>query len=47
MPSDKHENIETYELEQLNQDILDNKLYGFVQVDFKTPEHLKDKFSKL
>ncbi len=41
MPTCKHEHIETYDFEQLNQDILHNKLFGFVQVDIETPEYLK------
>ncbi len=47
MPTGKHEPIETYDLEQLNQDILNNKLFGFVQVDIETPEYLKEYFSEM
>ena len=44
MPTGKHEHIKTYDLEQLKKDILDNKLFGFVQVDIETPEDLKKIF---
>ncbi len=47
MPTGKHEHIETYDLEQFNQDILNNKLFGFVQVDIETPEDLKEYFSEM
>ncbi len=30
-----------------NQDILNNKLFGFVQVDIETREDLKEYFSKM
>ena len=47
MPTGKHEHIKTYNLKQLKKDILNNKLFGFVQVDIETPEDLKDYFSEM
>jgi hypothetical protein len=38
MPMGKHEHIKAYDLKQLRKDILDNGLFGFVQVDIETPE---------
>jgi hypothetical protein len=42
----KHEHIKTYDLKQLKKDILNNELFGFVQVDIKTTEDLKKSFQK-
>ena len=36
MPTGKHEHIKTYDLKQLKKDILNNDLFGFVQVDIET-----------
>ena len=47
MPTDKHKHIKTYNLKQLKNDILNDKLFGFVQVDIETPEDLKEKFSEM
>ena len=47
MPTGKHEHIKSYDLEQLKKDILNNSLFGFVQVDIETPEDLKEKFSEM
>ena len=47
MPAGKHEHIKEYDLEQLNQDILNNKLFGFIKVDIETPENLKQKFEEM
>ena len=47
MPTGKHEHIKTYNLKQLKKDILNNNLFGFVQVDIETPENLKEKFSEM
>ena len=43
MPTDKHEHIKTYNLNQLKEDRLNDRLFGFVQVDIETPEDLKEK----
>ncbi len=40
------EPIKTYDLKQWN-DILNNELFGFVQVDIETPEDLKEKNSEM
>ncbi len=42
MPAGKHEHIKTYDLEPLRDDILNDKLFGFIQVDIETPDHLKE-----
>jgi hypothetical protein len=47
MPTGKHEHIKTYDLKQLKRNILNNDLFGFVQVDIETPEELKEKFSEI
>jgi hypothetical protein len=47
MPTGKHEHIKSDNLEQLTQDILNDKLFGFVRVDIKTPEDLKEKLSEM
>ena len=47
MPTDKHEHITNYDLNQLNQDILNDNLFGFIKVDIETPENLKEKFSEM
>jgi hypothetical protein len=47
MPTGKHDHIKSYDLNQLKKDILNNNLFGFVQVDIETPEELKEKFSEI
>ena len=47
MPTGKHEHITDYDLNQLNQDILNDNLFGFIKVDIETPENLKEKFSEM
>ena len=47
MPTGKHEHIKKYDLNELKDDILNDKVFGFVQVDIETPEHLKDHFSEM
>ena len=47
MPTGKHEHIKTYDLKQLEQDILNDKLFGFIQVDIETPENLKEHFAEM
>ncbi len=47
MPTGKYEHIKTYDLKKLKKDILNNNLFGFVQVDIETPEELKEKFSEM
>ncbi len=42
-----HTHITEYNLETLNEDILNDKLFGFIQVDIKTPENLKAHFSEM
>ncbi len=45
--SGKHEHIKSYDLIQLKKDVLNNELFGFIQVDIETPEDLKEKFSDM
>ena len=47
MPTGKHEHVKSYDLKQSKKDILNNDLFGFVQVDIETPENLKEKFSEM
>ena len=47
MPTDLHEHIAKYNLIQLKEDILNDKLFGFIQVDIETPEDLKEYFSEM
>ncbi len=47
MPTGKHEHIKSYDLKQLKNDILNNELFEFVQIDIETPEDLKEKFSEM
>ncbi len=46
MPTGKHKHIKTYDLKQLKKDILNNILFGFVQVDIETLKDLKKSFQK-
>jgi hypothetical protein len=46
-PTGKHEHILNCNLDQSKEDILNDKLFGFVQVDIETPIHLKEKFSEM
>jgi hypothetical protein len=39
MPTGDYKRIETYDLKQLEQDISNDKLFGFMKVDIETPEH--------
>ena len=36
-----------YDLEQLKDDILNNELFGFIEVDIKTPLHLEQHFEDM
>ena len=47
MHTGKHEHIKYYNFSQLEQDILNDKLFGFVQVDIETPEYLKEYFKEM
>ena len=40
MPTGMHEHITKYDLNELKEDILNNKLFGFIQIDIETPEHI-------
>ncbi len=47
MPTGKHEHIKSYDLKQLIKDILNDKLFGFIQVDIETSKNLKDNFLEM
>jgi len=47
MPTGDYKRIESYDLKQLEEDILNNKLFGFMKVDIETPEHLKEYFEEM
>ncbi len=40
MPTGKHEHVKIYDLNKLKEVILNDKLFGFVQVDIETPENI-------
>jgi hypothetical protein len=42
-----HEHITEYDFIQLKEDILNDKLFGFIQVDIETLEDSKDYFSEM
>ncbi len=39
MPVGKHEHISEYNLDKLNEDIINKNLFGFIPVDIETTEH--------
>ena len=47
MPTGEYSRIESYDLDKLEYDILNNKVFGFLKVDIETPEHLKEHFSEM
>ena len=47
MPTGEYKRIESYDLKQLEEDILNDKLFGFMKVDIETPEHLKEYFEEM
>ena len=47
IPTGKYNRIESYDLKQLEEDILNNKVFGFLKVDNETPEHLKEYFEEM
>jgi hypothetical protein len=47
MPRGEYKRIETYDLKQLEEDILNDKLFGFMKVDIETPKHLKEYFEEM
>ena len=47
MPTGKYKRIEIYNLNKLEQDILNDKVFGFLKVDIETPEHLKKYFEEM
>ena len=47
MPTGKYNRIESYDLKQLEHDILNDKVFGFLKVDIETPEHLKKYFEEM
>ncbi len=47
MPTGQHEHVNDYDLNKLKDDILNDTLFGFIQVDIETPEHSKQKFAEM
>ena len=41
MPTGEYKRIESYDLKQSEEDILNEKVLRFLKVDIETPEHLK------
>ena len=47
MPVGKYKHITEYNIKDLTHDILNDKLFGFVEVDIKVPDELYEKFSEM
>jgi hypothetical protein len=47
MPVGKYKHITEYNIKDLINDVLNEKLFGFVEVDIKVPDELYDKFSEM
>ena len=47
IPTGEYSRIESYDLKQLAGDILNEKVFGFLKVDIKTPENLKENFEEM
>jgi hypothetical protein len=47
MPVGEYKHISEYNIKDLIKDILNEKLFGFVEVDIKVPDELYDKFSEM
>ncbi len=47
MSTAQHEHIAKYNLNQLKEDILNDKVFGFVQVSIETNKNLKEYFSEM
>ena len=47
MPVGNYKHITEYNIKDLIKDILNEKLFGFVEVDIKVPDELYDKFSEM
>jgi len=47
MPTGDYKQITQYDLQQLKQDVMSDKLFGYVECDIKVPDHLYDYFSEM
>ena len=47
MPTGDYGTIDKYDLKQLVNDVMNDKLFGFVDCDIEVPEHLKEKFNEM
>ena len=47
MPVGKYKHITEYNIKDLTHDILNDKLFGFVEVNIKVPDELYEKFSEM
>jgi hypothetical protein len=47
MPVGKYKHITEYNINNLIHDVLNEKLFGFVEVDIQVPDELYDKFSEM
>lgn len=47
MPTGDYATIDKYDLKQLVNDVMNDKLFGFVDCDIEVPEHLKEKFNEM
>ena len=47
MPVGQYKHISEYNIKDLINDVLNEKLFGFVEVDIKVPDELYDKFSEM
>ena len=47
MPVGDYTLIDSYDLQKLKDDILNDKLFGFIEVDIKTPSHFKNYFEDM
>jgi hypothetical protein len=47
MPTGDYKQITEYDLQQLKNDVMSDKLFGYVECDIKVPDHLYDYFSEM
>jgi hypothetical protein len=47
MPTGDYKQINEYDLKQLKEDVISDKLFGYVECDIKVPDHLYDHFSEM
>ena len=47
IPTGDYSRIETYNLKHLEEDILNENVFGLLRVDIATPKHLKESFEEM